>query len=105
MNGVIIKISKNITLSIDINNIYIYICIRKLINLNKTKMKTQEKLVNICKAVENTSIHLAQFYFEWGNEGVGRVSIGRYNDKGEYKSMGTIEKTKVLHLVKHCPYN
>jgi hypothetical protein len=46
-----------------------------------------------------------QFYFGWGNEPSGHVSIGRY-ENDVYKSMGTMlqAEAKNLGLKYHCPY-
>ncbi len=49
----------------------------------------------------------AQFYYEWGNEPAGCVSIGMYDKNEIYQSLGYAKKedAKKYNLPYNCPFN
>lgn len=45
------------------------------------------------------------FYYEWGNEPSGYVSLAYYDSNDNIKNCGYAIKKSVINLVYHCPYN
>lgn len=53
---------------------------------------------------------LAQFYWSWGDEPVGHVTVGKYNDDDELRVIGYMPKDWLRypglgHIYFHCPYH
>lgn len=48
----------------------------------------------------------AKYWYEWGNEGTGYVSVGYYDDKDVWVSCGVMKKeSAVATLQFHNPYH
>ena len=55
-------------------------------------------------------MELIQFYWEWGNEPKGHVTVGRYTNDDALKTIGWMSKDLLnhpagKHIYFNCPYN
>lgn len=52
-------------------------------------------------------VSIAQFWYEWGNEPIGYISYGRYDENEVYRlvGIGPKEWAADLHLPLNCPFS
>jgi len=78
------------------------------LSLNDGTMSNPEfcKLQEAAEIVYNITIEIPEFYFEWGNEGQGNVTVGYYNPDDEYRCLGHMTRDEAIRkgLRYYCPY-
>ena len=45
------------------------------------------------------------FWYQWGDEPRGYVSVGFYDDSNKFVSMGRLPKVKSVGMQFHCPFS